>query len=77
MDEKVRKSGEERRRELTPEQYAVYRQKGTERAFTGRYRDCHDDGAHLGHVFPDGPRPTGQRYCIHSVSLDLAMKEGR
>ena len=111
---------------LTPQQYEVTRHAGTERAFTGEYWDCHDDGtyvcvccgaplfssetkfesgtgwpsffealdsdaveervdrshgmtrteancnncgAHLGHVFPDGPRPTGMRYCINSVSL--------
>ena len=113
---------------LTPEQYEVTRKAGTERAFTGEYWDCHDDGvyecvccgtplfssdtkfesgtgwpsffqalhtgavtelvdashgmvrtearcsncgAHLGHVFPDGPRPTGQRYCMNSASLRL------
>jgi peptide-methionine (R)-S-oxide reductase len=132
LADEVRKSDEEWRRELTPEQYAVCRQKGTERAFTGAYWDCHEDGvyrcaccdavlfdsddkfdsgtgwpsftrpvaegrvrteedrshgmvrtevlcarcgAHLGHVFPDGPGPTGERYCINSVSLDLARKD--
>ena len=122
---------EEWRQRLTPEQFAVLRQGGTERAFTGKYVDCHDDGSyhcagcgqvlfmsdtkfesgsgwpsftepanaehvtlvedrshgmvrtevtcakcggHLGHVFPDGPGPTGQRYCMNSVSLELEQK---
>jgi peptide-methionine (R)-S-oxide reductase len=131
MAEKIRKTEEEWRRELTPEQYHVLREKGTERAFTGEYVDTetagvyrcgacgqelfasdtkfhsgcgwpsffqplagqqveeHEDtsfgmrrievtcsrcGSHLGHVFPDGPRPTGLRYCINSVSLKLEPK---
>jgi peptide-methionine (R)-S-oxide reductase len=132
-DPKVTKSDPEWRSQLSPEQYAVCRQKGTERAYTGRYWNCHEDGtyrcaccgvelfssgdkfdsgtgwpsftravaegrvrtetdtshgmvrtevlcarcdAHLGHLFPDGPEPTGMRYCINSVSLDLEKKAG-
>ena len=126
MPDKIRKSEEEWKKELTPEQYHVLREKGTERAFTGEYEnkddpgtykcgacgaplfsseakyhsgcgwpafhsplseevfDAHEDtsfgmrrvevtcsrcGSHLGHVFPDGPPPTGVRFCINSVSL--------
>jgi peptide-methionine (R)-S-oxide reductase len=131
MDYKVKKTDEEWRSQLTPAQYAVCRQKATERPFTGEYYFkneegtykcvccgadlftsttkfdagcgwpsfwepinkeniqeeadyshgmervevmCSSCGAHLGHVFEDGPNPTGLRYCINSVSLTMDEK---
>ena len=129
---KIVKSEDQWRQELTPEEFHILREKGTDRPFSGRYNNfkgagvfkctgcgailfdsaakfdsgcgwpsfyqpaaasdvaehrdvshgmvrtevtCGNCGGHLGHVFPDGPRPTGQRYCINSVSITFDEKE--
>ena len=71
----VQHSEEEWRKKLSPEQYRVLREKGTEPPHSGKYNLHFQDGEYRCAVFDDGPTETGQRFCVNSASIDFNPKK--